>query len=136
MAFLLLHSKFFKMKGIRDVAALFTVLSLFMGCSYPYTYDDNGSTIELRKADPFQVLLEGDNSPNFNWKLALLPASIELLKTDKVQYKGRVTDYIFSFKTVANGNNVVELIYTDGTETKKTFKITVIVDIDEVINSE
>lgn len=104
---------------------IYLIMVLFLGCGKPYTYDDNGKTIELGQNNPFQIVLEGDNSPGFNWELAAIPEFITLQKTDKVEYKGRIRDYIFSFKTTSSGEGVVKLVYTDGHDIKRNFQITV-----------
>jgi predicted secreted protein len=108
----------------------------FMGCSGPYTYSDNGSTIELSEDDPFQIVLKGDNNTNFNWRIDSSPEFVALQKTENVKDKGGEKDFIFNFKTISDGKDTIKLVYTDGVETKQTFKITVIVGTIGLITSE
>ena len=102
-------------------------LVFFVGCAKPYTYKDNGRTIELSEHDPFQIVLEGDNSPDFNWVLESIPEFIVLETTDKINNKGRVIDYVFSFKTLSFGEDIIKLIYTDGNSIAKNYELKVIV---------
>ena len=120
----------------KHFVVLFMVLNLLIGCSGPYTYDDNGKTKELSENDAFQVVLEGDDSADFNWRLASIPEFIKLEKTDLVEGKGNTVDYIFNFKMTSFGNDIVKLIYTDGNVVKKTFEITVVAGTMGIITSE
>ena len=104
---------------------LIMLMLLLVGCGKPYTEKDNGKSIELSEDDNFQIVLEGDNSPDFNWVLESTPDFIMLQKTDVVKDKGRVIDYVFSFKTVSSGKAVIKLIYTNGRTVAKTFNIEV-----------
>ena len=114
---------------------LITVMILCVRCQKPYAYTDNGKTIELGEDDPFQIMLEGDNSPDFNWVVESIPDFIALETMDKIDDKGRSIDYVFNFKTISYGNDVITLVYTDGREIKKTFQITVFSGVMGIITS-
>ncbi|MEO5788984.1 MAG: hypothetical protein ACOH2D_07315 [Gelidibacter sp.] len=86
---------------------LIILMLLLVGCGKPYTEKDNGKTNELSEDDNFQIVLEGDNSSGFKWVLESTPDFIVLQKTDVVKDKGRVIDYVFSFKTVSYGDAVI-----------------------------
>lgn len=111
----------------RSVLFLVVIMIFFLGCGKPYTYKDNGKTIELSADDLFQIVLEGDNSPGFNWVLESRPDFIVLQKSEVVNDKGRVMDYVFSFKTISYGEDKIKLIYTNGSTVSKSFELKIIV---------
>ena len=115
---------------------LFMLVALFIGCAKPYTYYDKGKTIELGEDDSFQIVLEGNNKTDCNWIVASLPQFIILETSDKINYKGRVIDYVFSFKTISYGSGVIELIYTDGYDVINTYQLTVLAGVMGIITSE
>lgn len=115
---------------------LFVILNLFIGCSGPYTYNDNGKTKELSEDDDFQIVLKGGENSDFNWRLISIPDFIKLEKTDLVEGKGLAVDYVFDFKTTSFGNDIVKLIYTDGNTVKKTFEVNIVAGTMGIITSE
>lgn len=124
------------MAKTKHFVVLFLTLNLFIGCSGPYTYDDNGKTKELSEDDNFQVVLEGDENSDFNWRLASIPKFIKLEKTDLINGKGNIVDYVFNFKTTSFGKDIVKLVYTDGNAVKKVFEITIVAGTMGIITSE
>ena len=110
--------------------------TLFMACSSPYTYKDNGSTIELSEDDPFEIGLKSEASSDFKWQLDSSLEFIKLLGTSTVKDNDDTIVYNFNFKTLSDGEEVIRLVLTNGITVNKVFEIKVIVGTIGRITSE
>lgn len=123
------HSKMFR--------TLIPILILmFTSCSGPYTYDANGKTIELSEDDPFQIVLEGNSATDFYWEIISKNTYVKLQKPVYVTTDADKSIYTFDFKTVSDGEEHIEIIYTNGKTIENTFKLNVIVGTIGLITSE
>lgn len=111
-------------------------LFLLVACAGPYNYKDSGSRIELSEDDSFQVVLDGDANSAFSWELTENPSFVSLQLPVLTKTKGSIVEYTFDFKTVAQGEESVVLIYTNGEEVRKSFELTVVVGTFGPIYSE
>lgn len=107
--------------------AIFSLFFMLCSCAGPYTYKDNGSIIELSEDDTFEVILDGEaNSPYF-WRLDKTPSFVTVQTPVLKEIKGNMIEYSFSFKTVAQGQEKILLVYSNGEEIKRTFELHVII---------
>ncbi|MBU2945884.1 hypothetical protein [Zobellia uliginosa] len=111
----------------RRLVLFFSVLLIAVSCSRPLTDTDNGSTIELTEDDGFQLVLQGEGFPEYNWQIVSANNHIKLSEPITAESNGSITDFEFNFETVGTGEDKLRLAYTNGKDTKKTFELTVIV---------
>ena len=111
-------------------------LILVCSCSSPITYKDNGKTISLTEDDPLIIILEGDVDSDFEWKLN---TDLQFVKLENPVAKMASVDtetYTFNLKTVSDGEDKIQFIYTDGNTIAKTFEVNIIVGSMGLIESE
>ena len=123
------HSKIF-----RTIIPI--LLFMFISCSYPYTYGANGKTIELSEDDPFQIVLEGNSGADFYWEIISKNTYVKLQKPVSITTDAEKSIYTFDFKTVSDGEEHIEIIYTNGKTIENTFQLNVIVGTIGLITSE
>ncbi|CAM4222830.1 protease inhibitor I42 family protein [Zobellia nedashkovskayae] len=111
----------------RNAILVFSILLLTVSCSSPLTNKDSGSTIELSENDVFTIDLQGEDSPEYEWRIVSENNHIKLAEPVTAETSGKNTESTFNFKTVGTGEDMLKIDYTNGTETKKTFKLRVIV---------
>ena len=110
--------------------------TLFMACSSPYTYEDNGSTIELSEDDPIEIGLKSEASSDYKWQLDSSLQFIKLLNTSTTKDNDGTIVYNFNFKTLSDGEEVIRLVLSNGITVNKVFEIKVIVGTIGRITSE
>ncbi|GGG49367.1 hypothetical protein [Bizionia arctica] len=115
---------------------LCTSLLLFVACSGPYTYKDNGSIIELTEDDPFDIQLISDVGSDYTWQLESTLEFTKLLDTETIKNSDNTIDYHFNFKTISDGEEFIRFNLTDGSDIKNTFEIKVIVGSIGLITSD
>lgn len=106
---------------------LIASLVLLSGCKGTFTKDDNGKTINLTEDDPFEIVLEGNANSKFSWVLETKPQFTKLEKPVEKTKQGTTEIYTFNFRAISDGEEFIRLLYTDGTNIKKTYKLNVIV---------
>ena len=102
-------------------------LLTFTACAGPYTYKDNGSSIELSVDDTFQVILEGEANTGYSWQLVEPNSFVELESPPTLKTKGNVIEYTFSFKAVEQGKETMSLVYSNDKDVKKSFELLVVI---------
>ena len=113
----------FKIKN----TSIILFLLLLSSCEGPLTYEDSGSIIELSEDVPFQIILEGDATSEFTWQLISKNTYVKQEKPVTVTTDANKKIYTFDFKTISNGTQRIEIIYSNGSEIKKTFQLDVII---------
>ncbi|MGV8813906.1 MAG: hypothetical protein ACOH2D_07310 [Gelidibacter sp.] len=106
---------------------LFVFLMVLSSCSGPITEKDNRKTISLTEEEPFKIVLKGAVDSGFEWKLN---SELQFVKIESPVTKtvsGGTETYTFNFKTDSDGEDWIELIYTDGETIAKTFEVHIIV---------
>jgi len=122
----------FRIKNI----SIIIFLLLLTSCEGPLTYEDSGSLIELSEDDPFQIVLEGDATSEFTWQLISKNTYIKQEKPVTITSDGNKTIYTFDFRTISDGTQRIEMIYSNGREIKKTFQLEVIIGSIGLITAE
>jgi len=113
---------------LKRVSIIFLISFLtIIGCSRPLTDDNNGSTIELSEAAVFEIELQGEAQSGYEWRIISENNHVKLTEPIITETNGATTESTFKFKTVGTGEDKLILAYTNGTDTKKYFKLTVIV---------
>ncbi len=105
----------------------FIISLMAIGCTGPFTENDNDTTKELSEDDNFQIQLIGEAQSDYSWRLV---SDNEIIKSKDKPIKetiGNEIEYTFNFTTSGDGDEIVQLDYSDGTVTKKSFKIRIIV---------
>ena len=120
----------------RDLAYIFIVfLSISAGCGHPYTMKDNGRTLELQLDSPFEVELEGNPTTGYSWQVVEMDTNV-IRQTGEPVYEpsgdkpGSGGVYTFRFRTVADGESLLVLVYSrpfePDKEPVKTFRLKII----------
>lgn len=128
--------KCYKMFSITLKTLLVILMLSLVNCSEPYTYKANRSMIELSEDDPFQIVLEGDTASDFYWQLISNNTYVKLEKPVSVTTNANKTIYTFDFKTISDGNEKIEIIYTNGEAIENTFQLDVVIGTIGLITSE
>lgn len=115
---------------------LFAFLIMLSSCSKPITYKDNGKTISLTEQAPFKVILKGDDNSEFKWELNTKLQFVKLETPVSKTVDGTSDIYTFNFMTVSNGEDLIQLIYTDGNTVSKTFELKILVGTMGYIEAE
>ncbi|WP_405572598.1 hypothetical protein [Winogradskyella sp. Asnod2-B02-A] len=124
----------FYSKMFRTLILIFLLMCL--SCSGQYHYDANGKTIELSEDDPFQIVLEGNSGPDFYWEIISKNTYVKLQNPVSIATDADKRVYTFDFKTVSDGEEHIEMIYTDGNTIENTFRLNVIVGTIGLITSD
>ncbi len=116
---------------------IFLIVSLLaIACAGSYTEDDNGKTIELAEDDSFQIKLMGEAESDYTWRYVSKNENVKMEGSPTVNVTVKEKEYTFNFKTFGYGEDIVTLDYTNGTDTKKSFKIRAIIGTMGAITSE
>ncbi len=105
-------------------AVLVTILLITLFCSCRYTieqltFDDKGSSIELKKGDKIEIKLESNPSTGYSWALSketdetiVSLTSSEFIQTEKEEELVGSGGYeIFMFQAVKGGQAEIVLLY-------------------------
>ncbi|MFD2914567.1 protease inhibitor I42 family protein [Psychroserpens luteus] len=115
---------------------LFILALTLVRCAGPYSYNDDGSTIELSEDDSFQIELQGDIKSDYYWQLVSENTLVKLQKPVTIKTYSDKTLYTFYFKSLSYGEQKIEMIYTDGKDIVNTFQLNVIIGSMGLITSE
>lgn len=94
------------------IITIFTITS----CAGPYTIEDSGSTVNMSVDGVFEVNLEGNSSTGYSWQVVSFDSTvIKQLGDSKYEPKDDKTGssgiYTYEFKTVANGETKLLMVY-------------------------
>lgn len=107
--------------------AVFGIFFMLCSCSGPYTFKDNGSIIELSEDDTFEVILDGEAKSPFFWRLDKTPSFVTVKTPVLKEIKDNMIEYSFSFTALAQGQEKILLVYSNGEEIKRIFELHVII---------
>ncbi len=111
-------------------AVLVTILLITLLCSCKYTreltFNDKGSSIELKKGDKIEIKLESNPSTGYAWILSeetdetiVSLASSEFIQTEK-ELVGAGGYEILMFQAIKSGQTEIILIYQRSWEEEET----------------
>ncbi|WP_158976553.1 hypothetical protein [Cellulophaga sp. L1A9] len=107
---------------------LFLLIGLVaIGCERSITNNDNGSTIELSEDDVFTIKLKEPVQSEYEWSIVSKNNHIKLTEPIVRNDNDISTEFTFEFKTVGTGEDVLKLIYTNGSAVKKSFELRIII---------
>lgn len=100
---------------------------MFTACAGPFTYEDNGSRIEMGLNDTFEVVLSGEANTGYSWRLIKPTSFIKLESPPTLKTNGNSVEYTFNFETLVQGEETIFLVYSNDKEIKKRFEISVVI---------
>ncbi len=97
---------------------MIVVITIFItSCAGPYTIEDSGITVNLSTDDPFEIVLDGNASTGYTWKVMPFDSTVikqlsepEIKSGDgRIGAGGKVT---FKFQSLADGQTDLLLVYS------------------------
>ncbi len=105
-------------------------------CAGQFTYDDNGTTVNLSNDDPFEIELSGNPSTGYAWQVMPFDSTV-IKQVGEPVFKpnndriGSGGVYTFKFQTVADGQCDLLLVYhrkwEENVPPVKTFEMKIVV---------